>query len=1208
MWRGRCRAIGVLLLCACGMVQGATYKYDDTAPFAWETASTDVNWDRSNTSYPVDDDKDVVNIGFNFPFGGTTYSQVRILSNGILQFGADQALHRDYENEALPHSGGDRAIYVYWDDLNPGRGGTVRYSMYGSSPHRYFVVSWDDLPNYDYTGVYNLQVVLYEDGEFKFQYGNGNATGDSATIGVQVNGSDYTQYSFDRSNAVGAGTAIVFYRDRAHFALSVQSSVNLCRSNAVNVTVTRHNSDHSVDTGYTGTVDISASTGNGSWANVSGAGTLTDLGGGVARYVFAAGDNGQAILQFGYPDPVVTNFHVNDGSATEHHVEDPYLTFRYGLTDNAADDFESGDFVGSTGSMSWAGDWIEFNESDGASAGDIAVVSDGGSQVLQLRDNDGGGEGVYREIDLSGHPSGTLVTLSLDYRRSDLDATTDYAALYVSGNGGSTWRELDRFTGPGSDATYQSVSYDISSYASSNTRIRLRTSSSLGGSDEIYIDNVDIGIRTPTCGIDHYAVSHGATGVTCEASAITLTAHDGSHGSAEPGAGTRVTLTAIDTDSGGVAADASWSYTGGGSFAVIGGGQAEYEFASGETSVQLWLSRPAVGTVNINVLDANGASEFVDEDPDLSFEPSALRFYADGVPDAIATQLAGKDFSLAPGAQVVSVRAVETDSGSGVCGSRIVGSQTVEFALECVEPTSCVAGQTATVAGVAVPGNPSGSVNAYQAVDLTFDASGIATFDMAYSDVGEVIVHARAILPATAQHAETQLYGSSNAFVVVPAGLCVEATDPASACASGDASCSIAAAAGSGFDVNVRAVGWESAGESDTDFCTGNATTPNFRLAGIALSAQPVAPVGGATGSLGIASVDLAAADSGSLNLTQSYDEVGVVRITATPPNYLGEALSASQSANIGRFIPDHFALASGSVTAGCGAFTYMAQDALGIDVVLEARNLAGARTHNYRDAFAKAAVLLVAEDGDAGTDLGSRISGAPGSWNNGLFSISSGNAVFARNAGADGPYDALQLGVRVADNDGGLTLLSGRDMNAAASGDCATAANCDAATIGSTVVRYGRVNLGNAHGSELLDLALPLRVETYRGASQGFVVEDGDACTVLGAVSLADLDASDGLLPSETCVWDSLNLSGVGCALAGQPAQQFTTTPTSGLFTLNLQAPGTGNSGVIGAQVDAPLWLEFDWTGGGDQDPSARATFGIFNRGNDLIYRREVR
>ena len=106
----------------------------------------------------------------------------------------------------------------------------------------------------------------------------------------------------------------------------------------------------------------------------------------------------------------------------------------------------------------------------------------------------------------------------------------------------------------------------------------------------------------------------------------------------------------------------------------------------------------------------------------------------------------------------------------------------------------------------------------------------------------------------------------------------------------------------------------------------------------------------------------------------------------------------------------------------------------------------------------------------------------------------------------------------------------------------------------------------------------------------------------------VSDLNAGDGLLPAETCIWDDANVTGLGCVGPGPLALQYGSTALAGSFNLNLKAPGVNNSGVLGISADAPAWLEFDWTGTGDSDPSARATFGIFNRNTSIIYQRELR
>ncbi len=118
------------------------------------------------------------------------------------------------------------------------------------------------------------------------------------------------------------------------------------------------------------------------------------------------------------------------------------------------------------------------------------IKDDMGQQYrLRVRDNDGGGEGVQREADLSACAGSTLL---FDYRRKSFDSSPDYVTVDVSDNGGSSWTELERLSGPADESSYQSTSYDISSSMASNTRIRFMTSSSLGGTDELYVDNVEI--------------------------------------------------------------------------------------------------------------------------------------------------------------------------------------------------------------------------------------------------------------------------------------------------------------------------------------------------------------------------------------------------------------------------------------------------------------------------------------------------------------------------------------------------------------------------------------------------------------------------------------------------------------------------------------------------------------------------------------------
>ncbi|RZS52224.1 LamG domain-containing protein [Sphaerotilus mobilis] len=220
-------AQGLLLagLGLAGAAHAATYSYRSDS-FVWETATQAVRWTGGCTSYAGDDDQSTITFtgGFTFPFAGTAYGSVRVLSNGGLQFGADTGFFRSYSNTAFPigkpgSAGGGcpatdttRVLMAYWADLDPGRSGSggVTWEQKGTAPQRYVVVSWNNVFQYNTSTPYTFQIILFENGEFKFQYGNANASGSNATIGVQVDTSDYTQYSYN-SGYNANGTAIRWY-------------------------------------------------------------------------------------------------------------------------------------------------------------------------------------------------------------------------------------------------------------------------------------------------------------------------------------------------------------------------------------------------------------------------------------------------------------------------------------------------------------------------------------------------------------------------------------------------------------------------------------------------------------------------------------------------------------------------------------------------------------------------------------------------------------------------------------------------------------------------------------------------------------------------------------------------------------------------------------------------------------------------------------
>ena len=153
-----------------------------------------------------------------------------------------------------------------------------------------------------------------------------------------------------------------------------------------------------------------------------------------------------------------------------------------------ADDFETGDYTGSTGTAAWAGDWIEVNETTNPANGDVQVATASGNRVLQIGNS---AEGAQRVADLSAYASATL---TFGYWRSGLDAADEYASVEVSSDG-SNWTLLDQYLGPGNDPTSSPptvVSYDISAHLSATTYIRVLTAGVNARFDRILFDDFEI--------------------------------------------------------------------------------------------------------------------------------------------------------------------------------------------------------------------------------------------------------------------------------------------------------------------------------------------------------------------------------------------------------------------------------------------------------------------------------------------------------------------------------------------------------------------------------------------------------------------------------------------------------------------------------------------------------------------------------------------
>lgn len=245
-------SIMVLAMAGVGFAQAASYV-SSPATFSWIDPSAHARIAWSNPTQgtggcdPIGDDSITVpiNIGFTFNFGGVNYTQLRVMSNGRLQFnntycgaGTQNITPRTY-TLPYPNTNLIKTMKVYGADIDTSPNGSgdgpgtttcpasTCYASYtitplGTVPNRQFVVTWVNTPDWGSTGSYfNLQMILNENGSFVYQYGaSNNPDGGKADIGWELTTTDYGLVQYADIGSL-AGTAVKFTRFSASGVLGV---------------------------------------------------------------------------------------------------------------------------------------------------------------------------------------------------------------------------------------------------------------------------------------------------------------------------------------------------------------------------------------------------------------------------------------------------------------------------------------------------------------------------------------------------------------------------------------------------------------------------------------------------------------------------------------------------------------------------------------------------------------------------------------------------------------------------------------------------------------------------------------------------------------------------------------------------------------------------------------------------------------------------
>lgn len=145
--------------------------------------------DVNGTTLSGDDNTTQYTMPFNFNIGGTTYSWVRVSTNGWVAFG-ETSTNSELSNECLPDNDFvNPVICAYWDDLVT-EDQNIEIEQGGTSPNRVVTIK-AECRTYSGSNDVNYEIMIHEKGMITVSYwGNifSGSIGQSATIGFQMAG------------------------------------------------------------------------------------------------------------------------------------------------------------------------------------------------------------------------------------------------------------------------------------------------------------------------------------------------------------------------------------------------------------------------------------------------------------------------------------------------------------------------------------------------------------------------------------------------------------------------------------------------------------------------------------------------------------------------------------------------------------------------------------------------------------------------------------------------------------------------------------------------------------------------------------------------------------------------------------------------------------------------------------------------------------
>jgi len=356
---------------------------------------------------------------------------------------------------------------------------------------------------------------------------------------------------------------------------------------------------------------------------------------------------------------------------------------------------------------------------------------------------------------------------------------------------------------------------------------------------------------------------------------------------------------------------------------------------------------------------------------------------------------------------------------------------------------------------------------------------------------------------------------------------------------------------------------------------------------------------------------------------------------------------TATGATAFGRFIPDNFNVTYTTPPVfgtGCGTFTYVGTKFIYPSAVMTvtARNgtnngLTNATTTNYEGASYVKLTIASLNQAPYNTQAGRYtrfdalgggatpaldLSALPattadptvGTFNNGVgtltFSSGATGLGFVRSSTTpNAPFDAdIALALNVIDTDG-VTFAGNPASFGAATADNGISFS------GGKPMRFGRLVIGNANGTQLLPLPVRVEAQYWIGTpTNAFITNTLDNCTSIASADIAMGNYTGNLSGSPTCE----TAISAGGALGMGRRILLLAAPGAGNdgsvdLTVNLGAAASGSTcttqgGAPGSATTAnDPHLQSNWTGGAyDANPPARATFGVYRGAEEVIFVRE--